>query len=188
LIAARFSLALALCWLLAACAIHPQDAPPPIELPLLRLAPAALGRNLALQQRLVFVRGGQRRELDALLEVDAVQVRLLVQAMGQSAVRLVWDGQRLHEQRAPWLPSQIRGERVLSDLQFALWPLRAVRAALPPSWQAEQIGNERRLLDAQGRVGLIARNDDGLGDLHLYNLIEGYKLEVRSVPVRQDAP
>jgi hypothetical protein len=188
LIIVRLLIALALCVLLTACATHRPDASSRVELPMLRLAPAALGQNLALEQRLVFVRGGQRRELDALLEVDASQVRLLVQAMGQSAVRLVWDGQRLDEQRAPWLPPQVRGERVLGDLQFGLWPLPAVRAMLPPGWRVEQTGSERRLLDAQGQAWLIARDTGGLGNLLLRNLSEDYELEVRSVPVQKDAP
>ena len=181
-------MAFALCLLLAACATHGPDTPSRVELPALRLEPAALGQNLALEQRLIFVLGQQRRELDALLEVDASQVRLLVQAMGQSAVRLVWDGQRLHEQRAPWLPPQVRGDRVLGDLQFALWPLPAVRAMLPRGWQVEQTGSERRLLDTQGRAWLIARNTGGLGNLLLRNFTENYELEVRSVPVQKDAP
>ena len=189
LIAARFLMALALCLLLANCAIRNPDAAPLVELPAIRLAPAALERSLALEQQLVFVRDGQRREFDALLEADAAQVRLLVQAMGQSAVRLVWDGQRLDERRAAWLPPQVRGERVLGDLQFALWPLPAVRAALPPGWQVEETGNERRLLDTQGRVCLVVvYEEDGWGNLRLHNLLEGYELEVRSMPVQEDAP
>jgi hypothetical protein len=172
------------CLLLAACAVRGPDAPL-VELPTLRLPPAALGHELALQQRLVLVRDGQRRELDALLEVDAAQVRLLVQAMGLPGVHLIWDGQHMDEQRAPWLPPQVRGERVLSDLQFALWPLPAVRAALPPSWQVEQVGDERRLLDAQHRTWLVVHSDGGLGNLNLRNLAEGYALEVRSAPMSE---
>ena len=52
----------------------------------------------------------------------------------------------LHQQRAPWLPPAVRGERVLDDLQFALWPLEAVRGALPADWRVEDDGRERRLL------------------------------------------
>ena len=51
--------------LLAACATCPVA--PAVELPALRLAPAALGHELAAQQRLVFRFGTQVRELDALL-------------------------------------------------------------------------------------------------------------------------
>jgi len=186
LIIVRGLIAFVLCLLLAACAVHNPDMSPRVELPALRLQPDTLEQNLALEQRLVFVHGGQRREFDALLEVDAAQVRLLVQAMGQTAVRLVWDGQHLSEQRAPWLPRQVHGDRVLGDMQFALWPLSAVRSALPPDWRIEQAGNERRLLDAQGHAWLIARNDGGTGNLSLRNLAENYELEVRSVPVQKD--
>jgi hypothetical protein len=187
LIRVRSLAAFALCLLLAACAVPKQDAPPRVELPALRLAPAALEQNIALEQRLVFERGQQRREFDTLLEIDASQVRLLVQAMGQSAVRLVWDGQHLQQRRAPWLPPQVRGERVLRDLQFALWPLAAVRAALPPGWQVAQEGLERRLLDTQGRVWLIVRSEGDWGNLRLRNLAEGYTLEVRSAPAQEEA-
>jgi hypothetical protein len=184
----RRLIAPALCLLLAGCATRGPAARPAVELPALRLAPSALGREASLQQRLTFVRGAQRRELDALLEVDADQVRLLVQAMGQSGVRLAWDGTKLDERRAPWLPPAVRGERVLDDLQFALWPLAAVRAALPPGWRVDEAGGERRLLDAQGRPWLVAREEGGFGNLRLDNLAEGYELDVRSSPPQEAAP
>jgi hypothetical protein len=77
---------------------------------------------------------------------------------------------------------------VLDDLQFALWPLPALRAALPAGWQVEQTDNERRLLDAQGGVWLIARGDGNLSNLRLRNLADGYALEIRSAPVQKDIP
>ena len=177
----RRLIALALtCALLAACTSRGPATKPLAELPPLRLAPAALGKEISLQQKLAFVRGEQRRELDALLEVDAGEVRLLAMAMGQSGVRLSWDGERLDEQRAAWLPAQVRGERVLDDLQFALWPLEAIRAALPSGWRVEETEGERRLLDAQGKPWLAARIGATDGDIELRNLAEGYRLEVRS--------
>lgn len=183
----RRLIVLALMLLLASCASRGPVAVPAIELPKLRLAPSALGKEISLQQKLAFVRGEQRRELDVLLEVDAGEVRLLAMAMGQSGVHLSWDGERLDEQRAPWLPAQVRGERVLDDLQFALWPLQAIRAALPPGWRVEEADGERRLLDAQGKPWLVARIGAAGGDIELRNLAESYRLEVRSVSL-QGAP
>ena len=174
--------------LLAACASRAPVSTPAVELPQLQLAPAALGREVALQQKLAFVRGEQRRELDALLEVDAGEVRLLVMAMGRSGVRLSWDGKSLEQQRAPWLPVQVRGERVLDDLQFALWPLDAIRAALPAGWSVAEADGERRLLDVQGRAWLVARGVGEFGYVELRNLAEGYELQVRSSPAQGDAP
>lgn len=182
----RLIVHIALCLLLAACATR---APQPLaELPPLRLTPASLGQELALQQKLTFRRGGQQRELDALLEVDGKEVRLLVQAMGQSGVKLSWDGERLQQQRAPWLPPMVRGERVLDDLQFALWPLDAIRATLPAGWRVDETDGERRLLDAQGKPWLLARDAGGPGSVRLTNLAEGYELDVRSMPMEDASP
>jgi len=163
--------------LLAACA-HRVPAPA-VELPALRLAPAALGAPLAVQQRLHFEFGKQQRDLDALLEVDAQEVRLAVQALGQSGVRLQWDGRELRQQRAPWLPAAVRGERVLDDLQFALWPVDAVRDALPADWRVEDDGHERRLSQA-GTPWLVLTRESP-GRLRLRNLAEGYALEIQTV-------
>lgn len=161
--------------LLAACAPAPRPA---VQLPPLRLSPAALGQPVSLQQQLHFQFGQQQRDLDALLEVDGEEVRLLVQAMGQSGVRLFWDGKTLRQQRAPWLPSTLRGERVLDDLQFALWPAAAIRAALPAGWQLNDDGQQRVLLQ-NGQPWLRLQRLES-GRLQLENLAEGYRLEIDS--------
>ena len=164
--------------LLAACASRGLAAKPLVELPRLHLAPAALGREISEQQQLTFRHGTKERELDALLEVDAGEVRLLVQAMGQSGVRLSWDGKKLVEQRAPWLPPAVRGGRVLDDLQFALWPLDSIRKALPAGWHVEEIDGERRLSDAESNVWLTSKLESSLGWIVLDNRAEDYELIV----------
>lgn len=171
--------------LLAACATSPSPAPA-VALPALRLSPASLGQELALQQRLVFRHGSHQRELDALLEVDADEVRLVVQAMGQSGVRLQWDGTELTQQRAAWLPASVRGERVLDDLQFSLWPLEAIRAALPAGWQVKEQGNVREL-EYQGRTWLSRTRVDA-STLQLRNHADGYALLIESVDDGGDSP
>lgn len=129
--------------LLAACAgTSPRSAG---DSPELRLSPASLGRELVLQQQLTFTIGGEQRSMEALLEVDANGVALAVQAAGQSALVLRWDGAHLQEQRAAWLPPQVRGERVLNDLQLSYWPAQAIRAALPDGWTLEEDRDVRRL-------------------------------------------
>lgn len=172
---------------LAACAHAPAPAPrAAIVLPELKLAPAALGRELAVQQQLHFSFGTQQRDLDALLEVDAREVRLAVQALGQSGVRLSWDGHRLQQQRAPWLPATVRGERVLGDLQFTLWPADAIRAALPAPWALQDDGATRSLV-RDGTVWLQVQRD-GDGVYLLDNRAEGYRLRIESVGDEGDAP
>jgi len=172
----RFS-AVLLCLLLAACASRMPR--PLVELPPLRLSPASLPAPLALQQQLHFRFGSHERDLDALLEADAQQVQLAVQAMGQTGVRLQWDGQQLTQQRAPWLPPQVRAERVLDDLQFALWPTGAIAAALPAGWQVADDGRLRSL-SREGQVWLqLQRLDDG--SVQLDNRAEGYTLRIESI-------
>lgn len=169
--------AVLLCLLLAACASRMPR--PLVELPPLQLAPSSLPAPLALQQQLHFRFGSHERDLDALLEADAQQVRLAVQAMGQTGVRLQWDGQQLTQQRAPWLPPQVRAERVLDDLQFALWPTDAIAAALPAGWQVIDDGRQRSL-SRDGTVWLqLQRLADG--SVQLDNRAEGYTLRIESI-------
>ena len=169
--------AVLLCMLLAACASRMPR--PLVELPPLRLSPASLPAPLALQQQLHFRFGSHERDLDALLEADAQQVQLAVQAMGQTGVRLQWDGKQLTQQRAPWLPPQVRAERVLDDLQFALWPTEAIAAALPAGWQVADDGR-LRTLTRDGHTWLqLERMDDG--SVQLDNRAEGYALRIESI-------
>ncbi|MBF6023356.1 DUF3261 domain-containing protein [Lysobacter niastensis] len=177
-------LATILATMLAACAAAPPRAA--VTVPELRLAPSALGHELSVQQRLHFSFGQQQRDLDALLEVDAQEVRLAVQALGQSGVRLSWDGTELQQQRAPWLPPSVRGERVLSDLQFTLWPADAIRAALPAPWTLNEDGHTRRL-ERDGIVWLQV-DREGPGRYLLDNRAEGYRLQIESVGQEVEVP
>jgi hypothetical protein len=181
----RLIVLLLVCVLLASCASTRMPAPL-VQLPPLQLAPSALPQPLQLQQRLQFRFGTHERELDALLEADGSQVRLAVQAMGQTGVRMVWDGTTLEQTRAPWLPPQVRGERVLDDLQFALWPAQAIRAALPAGWTLVEEGRERRLEQAGKAWLLVEPLPDGR--VRLRNLAEGYELVIESLDMEQAPP
>ena len=88
-------------------------------------------------------------------------------------------GEQLTQQRAPWLPPQVRAERVLDDLQFALWPTAASAAALPPGWQVADDG-QQRTLSRDGTVWLLLqRRADG--SVELDNRAEGYALRIESI-------
>lgn len=140
-----------------ASAATDSAAGPSAALPSLRLAPAALGRSLALQQRVqarfpAASGGVETREAVTLLEVDARQVRLAALASGQVLARLTWDGKTLDTWRAPWAPAQLAPERVLDDLQLALWPSAAVASALPAGWTIEADARRRVLRYRQAVV------------------------------------
>lgn len=152
----------------------------------LRLTPASLGHELALQQQLRFSFGTEQRTVDALLEVNADSVKLVVQALGQSAMRLSWDGHRLDQQRAAWLPAALRGERVLSDLQLTYWPTEAIRAALPMGWQLIEEGNERQLRQGDQLVETVRFTAPD--HIEIVQHRENFRMSIVSVPITDATP
>ena len=165
---------------LTACAGMPSSRTHDL-LPVLQLSPADLTQPLALQQQLEFRFSNQQRQMMALLESDGQSVRLAVQAMGQTGVRLSWDGARLEQKRAAWLPSQVRAERVLDDLQFVFWPAGSIAAALPSDWELT-VKDEGRALRRQVRTWLESRMlPDGARLLR--NHADGYELTIHSIPL-----
>jgi hypothetical protein len=170
----------------------PLAAPPRDDAPLLRLPPQALGRSLALQQQLtVDVRGQPERRLDVMLEADPSAVRLaLVGPGGQTAARLEWDGLRLDETRAPWLPAAVSSERILSDLQLVLWPAAAIRSALPAGWSLVQDGDRAdapRVLRQQAE-DVVTVSYPSATRAELVQHRAGYTLVIDSRPVPEDRP
>ncbi|MCM5682688.1 DUF3261 domain-containing protein [Schlegelella sp. S2-27] len=159
---------------LAGCASGPKPVP---EL-LLRLHPSTLGTSLALTQRLEVTAVGRRQAVEALLEADAQTVRLALLDLGRTGARLSWDGEQLTESRADWWPAQVSGSRILSDLQLALWPVKAIRDGLPPGWTVEETSTLRELRYGAEAVARVrrARADR----IELDNLKDGYRLTIES--------
>ncbi|QBK05255.1 DUF3261 domain-containing protein [Hylemonella gracilis] len=156
--------------------------------PLLRLPPASLGRSLALEQRIRIEARDEngaplRRQIETLLEADPHALRIVLLYMGQTAAVLEWDGRRLKETRSSWWPATLRGERILSELQLALWPAEAVRTALAEfpdgvwTLDADETG---RTLRQDGEAVVQIRYQDGIGLVELQHLRDGYRLTIRS--------
>lgn len=125
------------------------------SMPVLRLPPSALPGTLALQQRLAFRRGDRHETVDALVENDASNTRLVIHAQGQVALRLDWNGKQLTQKRAPWLPGALDGERVLSDLQLVFWPIDAIAATLPAGWSLRNENGRRVLRQGDAIVATV---------------------------------
>lgn len=169
--------------LLAACAGAPASPSPGSATSdavlSLRLTPAALGREMALQQRLDFFHGERRESIEAMVEVDAGSVRVVMHAQGQVALRLDWDGHTLDQTRAEWLPPVLDGERVLDDLQLVYWPAAAIKERLPAGWHLVDTPGSRRLLqdgEIVATVVYVASN-------HARLRRQSYALDIHSVPV-----
>lgn len=183
------SAALVLATLLASCATTPaSQAPARLGL---KLAPASLGANISLQQHLTVERNGRVDQLDAALEIDQQQLNMVGLAFGQRVLSLHYDGQTLQSWRHPMLPSQVRAEDVLEDMQLTLWPVAAIRQALPAGWAIEQQGL-RRTLSLQGETVTVINYSTPTpwdGKVELDNLRYHYRLTIESVSATgADAP
>ncbi len=183
----RLSLLLLLA-LLAACAGAPVAAPAPgpggVLPPLgLRLPPAALGRELALDQQLQFTVGGEVQVVQARLEADATGTRVLMHQHGRPLLRLAWDGLRLDGVRAEEAPVALDSQRILDDVQLVYWPAAAIRKALPRGWHLDATPARRVLRQGREPVASITYADDGAVQLRQHRL--GYVLDIR---VREAPP
>lgn len=156
----------------------PDVASPTLEL---RLSPASLGHELALQQQLSFRSGQEQHTFDALLEADSNEVRLEIQRMGQSAMRLRWDGRRLEQHRAAWLPKSIRGEQILDDLQLANWPAASIRVVLPAGWSLIEDGDSRQLRNGDKTIVTVRYPAPDRVEIESAD----FRLSIVSVPVQQ---
>lgn len=165
--------------LLSACA---TSAPPPAARLGLKLAPDALGASISLQQHLRVERNGRSDEMDVALEVEPARLELVGLALGQRVLSLSYDGKELKSWRHAMLPSALKAEDVLEDMQLTLWPVAAVRAALPAGWQVEEQGL-RRTLSLNGETIMVI-DYSGLprwsGRLVLENLRYKYRLTIES--------
>ncbi|AIY41880.1 hypothetical protein LT85_2722 [Collimonas arenae] len=169
---------------LAACATtSTPQAPARLGL---KLAPAALGATISLQQHLTVERNGRTDQLDAALEIDPQQFSMVGLAFGQRVLTIHFDGQTLQSWRHPMLPAQVRAEDVLEDTQLTLWPLAAIRQALPAGWDIQQQGLTRTLSLQGEPVMIITYSSDSKtapwnGKMVLNNLRYHYRLTIETV-------
>lgn len=161
--------------LLAACAGPPRAGD---EQLVLRLSPASLGHELALQQHMTVSAYGRSHAMDVAIEVDAQAVRMAVLDFGQTVARLEWDGRDLSESKVKGWPDAVTGARVLSDLQLVHWPLEAIRPALPAGWRVEMDGGERVV--RHGDATVVRVRYPAPGSAELDNLAGGYRLQLEA--------
>ena len=166
--------------LLCGCSSVPEATPGRLGL---KLAPASLGATISLQQHLRVEREGRSDDLDAALEVDAEHVELVGLALGQRVMSLNYDGKEIKSWRHLLLPRQVQAEDVLQDLQLTLWPVEAIRAALPAGWRITEQGLQRQLFQDEALVLQIDYSDPvrWSGTVTLQNLRYHYRLAIQSV-------
>ncbi|QGZ42993.1 DUF3261 domain-containing protein [Pseudoduganella flava] len=166
--------------LLAGCASAP---PPPARLGL-KLAPAALGQSISVQQHLKVERAGRTDDLDVALQVEPDAVDVVGLAFGQRVLSLHYDGKDVKEWRHVMLPRQVRAEDVLEDMQLTLWPAEAVAQALPEGWRIAEQGLHRTLYLHDEPIMEIAYSGTPRwsGTVVLDNLRYKYRLTIQFAP------
>ena len=132
---------LAIFALMAGCA----TAPPPQARLGLKLPPAALGTSISVQQHLKVERAGRTDDLDVALQVEPDAIDVVGLAFGQRVLTMRYDGKELTSWRHMMLPSQVRPEDVLEDMQLTLWPAESIATALPAGWRIAEQGLTRTL-------------------------------------------
>lgn len=151
------------------------------------LSPASFPTRLSLQQQVHVERDGRDADFDAVLDISPEAVTLVGLGFGQRLFTLRYDGTRLEESRSPFLPRDVRGRDVLSDIQLALWPADAVRAALPARWTLRDDPGVRVL--SKGDEAITSITYDSLprwkGLVTLHNKQFGYRLVIRPAPEQQ---
>ena len=164
---------------LAGCASAPPSAPP-ARLGL-KLAPAALGASISVQQHLKVERGGRVDELNVALQVEPDAVDMVGLAFGQRVLTLHYDGKQLTSWRHALLPSQVKADDVLEDMQLTLWPAAAIAQALPAGWRIDEQGLRRTLYLGAEPVMLIDYSGQPRwnGTVVLQNLRYHYRLTIQ---------
>lgn len=169
--------------LLSGCAIIQHQPSTPIARIGLQLPPATLGESFSLQQHLTVERADHTNELDTALEITPQQLNLVGLAFGQRVLTLHYDHKGLQIWRHPRLPTQLRGEDVLEDIELTLWPVKAIRNALPPGWSIEENNLRRTLLLNNVLIMTIdySNKKRWSGTTILTNLRYHYRLIIQSV-------
>jgi hypothetical protein len=169
---------------LALAGCESQKSQPPARLGL-RLSPASLGTSISLQQRLAVEREGRVDYLEGALEIDERHLSMIGLALGQRVMSLEYDGRELKSWRHALLPSQVRAEDVLEDIQLTYWPADAIRAALPAGWSVKDEGMRRTLWSNNTKVMEIDYSAEPRwnGKVLLTNLRYEYQLTIQSAPM-----
>jgi hypothetical protein len=173
-------LAAALAATLAGCASAPSQ---PARLGL-KLAPAALGQSISVQQHLKVERAGRIDDMDVALQVEPEAIDMVGLAFGQRVLSVHYDGKEVKEWRHVMLPRQVRAEDVLEDMQLTLWPVQAVAQALPPGWRIAEEGLQRTLYLKDEPIMRIAYSGKPRwsGTVVLENLRYKYRLTIQFAP------
>jgi hypothetical protein len=170
---------------LAAGCTHTPPAPvvpaPPADVS--RLAPPGALTPRSASQVIHAAYGARDVTLRTAIQIDAAGLVVVgVSATGQRLFTASWDGKNVKADRSAFVPKDLAPERVLADMQLALWPLESVRASLRGSGQevTEPFPGVRRLRRGDRMIAEThyAGPDPWNGRLWFVNFEFGYSLTI----------
>jgi hypothetical protein len=169
---------------LAACATQPQQTAAAPEQPPL-LPPSSLDAPHEAQQILRAAFGEHEASLRSVVRATPQHIEMIMlTALGQRALSLDWNGQDWKVETAPMVPSALRAESLVGDLELALWPLATLQAAYKPAgWELSEPGGGVRRLRRDGKLVAevhYADADPWRGRYWIVNFRYGYALSVQA--------
>jgi Protein of unknown function (DUF3261) len=176
--------AVALAAALTACGARAVRTTEPAAWPL--VAPSAVAPR-AVSQVVRAAYGRESVTLQSALTVNATELSLVgLTATGQRAFTVRYDGKALDVQRAFFVPNNIDPQRVLADVQLALWPLDE----LQPAWRragfevSEPLAGMRRVMRGDRLVAEVhyASDDPWSGRFWLVNFELDYSIAIENEP------
>ena len=178
----RSRTALCLALLLAGCATRTTHETAKIPL----APPAALSARSA-SQVIHAIYGARALTLSTALQLDAAGLKVVgVTATGQRLFTASWDGTQVSAQRSAFVPDNVDPERVLADVQLALWPLAAVQTAFSQAGLTvtEPFAGVRRLQRGAALIAEVhyASSDPWNGRLWFVNFEFDYSLTIDTKP------
>jgi hypothetical protein len=189
---ALLTFALLLSSLLAACHNAPPAAPAaaaagtavPAHAPL--APPGAVGTRSAAQV-IHAAYGARSVVLRTAIEVTDGRLEVVgVTANGMRVFTARYDGKTIDAQKSPFVPDKLDPERVLADMQLALWPLAAVQAAFRERGLqvSEPFPGMRRLQRGDALLAEVhyASADPWNGRLWFVNFEFDYSLTIDTTP------
>ncbi len=173
--------------LLAACAQLAPPASPAATSPA-GIVPPSFAPPDALSPRsasqVIHAAYGSRvATLRTAVQIDAAGLTVVgVTATGMRLFTASFDGKQVAAERGPFVPKEISPERVLADMQLALWPLASLQGAYAGSGQtvSEPHPGVRRVLRGDRLVVEVhyASDDPWNGRLWFVNFEFGYSLTI----------
>lgn len=183
------ALALALAALLAGCAsVRPINGEAtPLGKGLEMRLPAAPGYpgHFIGHQTLVGTYAGRKGAFEAALDLSPEKAVVVITTVsGPRLLSVTWTSTGVSEDRSPIAPAEVKGLNILGDIFISLWPLEAVKRAMPPGVSVIDEAGARRVRTADRVVEEIVtiKTDDGGSKQMLRNLDLGYDLTILTDP------